>query len=329
MKKFLCLLLCLLTLLSFSACKSSGAGSRGSLVGGESGASAADSDKKVKIVTTIFPPYDFARQIAKDRAEITMLIKPGSESHTYEPTLSDIAAIQNCDLFIYVGGQTDAWVQKILSGNKNKNRREISLLSVVKTYKEEIREGMTAEHHDDDSNKLETDEHVWTSPFNAMEITKVISETLCDKDSKNTAFYTENKDRFLEKLQLLNKDFESAVKSAKRKTLVFADRFPFRYFTEQYGLKYYAALPGCSSDTEPTLNSVQYLLNVVKSEKIPVVLYIEFSKATVADKISSITGAKKRQFHSCHNVSPEDFSDGVTYIDLMRQNLAVLKEALN
>lgn len=328
MKKLFCLLLCLLTLLSCAACKASGNGEIGSS-GGKNGASAAGSDKKIKIVTTIFPPYDFARQIAKDRAEITMLIKPGSESHTYEPTLSDIAAIQNCDLFIYVGGQTDAWVQKILSGNQNKSRREISLLSVVKTYKEEIREGMTAEHHDDDTNEPETDEHVWTSPLNAMEITKVISETLCDKDSKNTAFYTGNKDRFLEKLQLLNRDFESAVSSAKRKTLVFADRFPFRYFTEQYGLKYYAALPGCSSDTEPTLNSVQYLVNVVKNENIPVVLYIEFSKATVADKIASITGAKKRQFHSCHNVSPEDFSDGITYIDLMRQNLAVLKEALN
>lgn len=322
MKKILCLLLCLSILLISAACGT----------GNNSKTASLDTDKndKIKIITTIFPPYDFARQIAKDRADITMLIKPGSESHTYEPTLADIAAIKGCDLFIYVGGQTDSWVQKILEGNQNKNRREISLLSVVDTYEEELREGMTAEHHSESGeDEPETDEHVWTSPLNAQKIVQVISETLCDIDSKNTSFYTSNKQEYLEKLMLLHNDFKAAVNESSRKTLVFADRFPFRYFTELYGLNYYAALPGCSSDTEPTLSSVQYLINVVNKQKIPVILTIEFSKATVADKISTLTGAKKRQFHSCHNVSPEDFNGGVTYIDLMRQNLAVLKEALN
>lgn len=289
-----------------------------------------DSDGKISVVTTIFPPYDFARQVGGDNVDLTMLLKPGTESHNYDPTPQDIIKIQNCDLFIYVGGESDEWVKDILESNDSKPKKIISLMDCVDTVQEEIVEGMEQDKdEDDDSHKIEYDEHVWTSPKNAIIISKKISSALIELDKDNEKTYEKNTTEYSQKLSLLDSKFQNIVDNAKRKTIIFGDRFPMRYFADEYGLKYYAAFPGCSSETEPSAATVSFLIDKVKAEKIPVVFSIEFSNGKVADTICEDTGAKKLTFHSCHNVTQEQFDSGVTYIDLMNQNAENIKEALS
>ena len=291
----------------------------------------SDSDGKVKVVTTIFPPYDFTRQIGGENVDLTMLLKPGTESHNYDPTPQDIIKIQNCDLFIYVGGESDEWVNDILESNDSKPKKIISLMDCVDTVQEEIVEGMEKDEdeHENDSHEIEYDEHVWTSPKNAITITKKISSALIELDSENEKLYEQNTTEYSRKLSILDNKFQNIVDNAKRKTIIFGDRFPMRYFADEYGLKYYAAFPGCSSETEPSAATVSFLIDKVKAEKIPVVFCIEFSNGKVADTICEDTGAKKLTFHSCHNLTQEEFDSGVTYIDLMNQNAENIKEALS
>lgn len=287
-------------------------------------------DGKISVVTTIFPPYDFARQIGGDNVDLTMLLKPGTESHNYDPTPQDIIKIQNCDLFIYVGGESDEWVRDILESNDSKPKKIISLMDCVDTVQEEIVEGMEKDKDEDnDGHEIEYDEHVWTSPKNAIIISKKISLALTELDKDNAKVYEKNTTEYSKKLSLLDSKFQNIVDNAKRKTIIFGDRFPMRYFADEYGLKYYAAFPGCSSETEPSAATVSFLIDKVKAEKIPVVFSIEFSNGKVADTICEDTGAKKLTFHSCHNVTQEQFDSGVTYIDLMNQNAESIKEALS
>lgn len=288
------------------------------------------SDGKISVVTTIFPPYDFARQIGGDNVDLTMLLKPGTESHNYDPTPQDIIKIQNCDLFIYVGGESDEWVRDILESNDSKPKKIISLMDCVDTLQEEIVEGMEKDKDkDNDGHEIEYDEHVWTSPKNAIIISKKISLALTELDKDNAKVYEKNTTEYSKKLSLLDSKFQNIVDNAKRKTIIFGDRFPMRYFADEYGLKYYAAFPGCSSETEPSAATVSFLIDKVKAEKIPVVFSIEFSNGKVADTICEDTRAKKLTFHSCHNVTQEQFDSGVTYIDLMNQNAENIKEALS
>ena len=287
------------------------------------------SDGKISVVTTIFPPYDFARQVGGDNVDLTMLLKPGTESHNYDPTPQDIIKIQNCDLFIYVGGESDEWVKDILESDNSKPKKIIALIDCVDAVEEEIVEGMEDKDEDDDSHKIEYDEHVWTSPKNAIIISKKISSALIELDKDNAKTYEKNTTEYSQKLSLLDSKFQSIVDNAKRKTIIFGDRFPMRYFADEYGLKYYAAFPGCSSETEPSAATVSFLIDKVKAEKIPVVFSIEFSNGKVADTICEDTRAKKLTFHSCHNVTQEQFDSGVTYIDLMNQNAENIKEALS
>lgn len=287
-------------------------------------------DGKISVVTTIFPPYDFARQIGGDNVDLTMLLKPGTESHNYDPTPQDIIKIQNCDLFIYVGGESDEWVRDILESNDSKPKKIISLMDCVDTLQEEIVEGMEKDKDkDNDGHEIEYDEHVWTSPKNAIIISKKISLALTELDKDNAKVYEKNTTEYSKKLSLLDSKFQNIVDNAKRKTIIFGDRFPMRYFADEYGLKYYAAFPGCSSETEPSAATVSFLIDKVKAEKIPVVFSIEFSNGKVADTICEDTRAKKLTFHSCHNVTQEQFDSGVTYIDLMNQNAESIKEALS
>lgn len=290
----------------------------------------SDSDGKISVVTTIFPPYDFTRQVGGDNVDLTMLLKPGTESHNYDPTPQDIIKIQNCDLFIYVGGESDEWVKDILESDKSKPKKIISLMDCVDTVQEEIVEGMQQDQDEDgDSHEIEYDEHVWTSPKNAIIISKKISSALVELDKDNAKAYEKNITEYSQKLSLLDSKFQNIVDNAKRKTIIFGDRFPMRYFADEYGLKYYAAFPGCSSETEPSAATVSFLIDKVKAEKIPVVFSIEFSNGKVADTICEDTGAKKLTFHSCHNITQEQFDSGVTYIDLMNQNAENIKEALS
>lgn len=289
---------------------------------------------KLNIVTTIFPQYDFTKQIAEDKADISMLLSPGQESHSYEPTPQDIIKIQKSDAFIYVGGESDEWVNEILESIDTSKIAVINLMDCVEPVEEEIVEGMEKEneedeHKDGEEKGAEYDEHIWTSPKNAILITNKIVEELSRIDSKNAELYRKNAKIYVEELQKLDKEFQSVVDNGKRKTLAFGDRFPFRYLADAYGLTYTAAFPGCSTDTEPSASTIAYIIDKVKSEKLPVIYYIEFSNHKVADSISEATGAKTLLFHSCHNVSREDLDKGVTYLELMKRNAENLKEALN
>ncbi len=286
------------------------------------------SDDRVNVVTTIFPPYDFVRQVGGDNVNVSMLLKPGTESHNYDPTPQDIIKIQDADIFIYVGGESDEWVREILESDDKQPKKVIALTDCVDTVQEDITTGMTVEE-ENDSDKIEYDEHVWTSPQNALTISRKITEVLEELDSKNKKSYEKNMLEYARELSSLDNDFKEAVDKAKNKTLIFGDRFPMRYFADEYGLGYFAAFPGCSSDMEPSAATISFLINKVREKKIPVVFTIEFSNGKVADTICEATGAKKLEFHSCHNVSQEMFDDGATYISIMRTNLKNLKEALD
>lgn len=283
---------------------------------------------KIKIVTTIFPPYDFAREVAGDKASLTMLLPFGGESHSYDPTAQDIIEIREADLFIYVGGESDQWVTEMLASSSKKPRKVLSMMDCVDKLQEEIVEGMQAEEGDK-GDEVEYDEHVWTSPKNAVIITEKIKEMLAELDGDNAEYYERNASAYEEKLRELDKKFTDITSDASRKTMIFGDRFPFKYFVDAYHLKYYAAFPGCSSETQPSAATVAFLIDKVSSEKIPAVFVIEFSNEKIADSICESTGAKKLTFHSCHNITKKQFDEGISYLKLMHQNADNLKEALN
>jgi len=285
----------------------------------------------ISIVSTIFPSYDFARQItAGTDAEVTMLLQPGEEVHSFDPTSQDIIRIQNADLFLYVGGENDVWVENVLSG-LDQSVDTFRMMDYVTLYEEELVAGMQAEEESESAaaDEQEWDEHVWTAPVNAIAIVKAMTAELIAIDPANAKTYQENSDAYVAQLETLDQSFRDVVSSAKRNTVVFADRFPVRYFVEEFGLDYYAAFPGCSAETEPSAATIAALIDHVNAENIPVVFYIEMSNQQMADTVCEATGAKKLLFHTCHNVTKEEFESGATYLSLMQNNVLALKEALN
>lgn len=310
---------------------------------GGNGQTAGQDSGKLSVVTTIFPPYDFVREIAGGHAELKMLLKPGEESHSYEPTPQDIIAIQESDVFIYTGGENDVWVEDILSSMPDGDRLTLRLVDCVDTVEEEHVEGMKEssghdhEDHDhedhEDEGEIhsvhEIDEHVWTSPVNAALIVEQIKEVLIEADPSNRAFYEENAAAYEAELSELDKEFREVTENAERKLLIFGDRFPFRYFADEYGLDYYAAFPGCAGDTEPSAATMAFLIDKVKEEKVPAVLKMELSNADIANAIAEATGTEVKVFYSCHNLSAEDFENGETYLSMMQKNVETLKEVLN
>lgn len=276
-------------------------------------------ETKLQIVCTSFPAYDFAREIADDRAELTLLIKPGSEVHSYEPTPKDMIRIQESDLFICNGGESEQWAKTLVTPELN----TIYMMGCVDTV-EESADGI----YNAEDGEPELDEHVWTSPLNAIKISEEICNALCKLDTDNAEAYKTNFAAYKAQLMALDREFRQVIKNSGKHTLVFADRFPMRYFALEYGLDCYAAFPGCSSETEPSAKTVAYLIDRVREDKIPAVLYMEFSNQKMADVICEDTGCKKLPFYSAHSVSAEQFEQGVSYLDLMRINLNSLKEAL-
>lgn len=286
---------------------------------------------KLQIVTTIFPAYDFAREITGDNANVLMLIPPGLESHSYEPSPQDIIKIQSADLFIYTGGESDTWVKKILDSS-DKEIKSLRMMDLVDVYEEEVVDGMQgeAEHDNELEHEHEYDEHIWTSLRNAEKIVIGINESVSNLDSKNRTNYQKNTKEYIEKLNSLDEKFKKLFDESKHKTLIFGDRFPFRYFIEDYDLKYYAAFPGCSSETEPSIATITFLIDKIKEEQINTVFYIEFSNHKIADTIAESTGVKTALLHSCHNVGIVNISkEEVTYYSLMEENYNTLKGALN
>nr|WP_302119616.1 metal ABC transporter substrate-binding protein [uncultured Ruminococcus sp.] len=297
-----------------------------------------NSDGKISIVTTIFPYYDFVRQLAGDKADVRLLLSPGSDPHSYEPTPSDIVAIENCDLFIYNGGESDEWVDGVLSSIENKNVKVMKMMEYVTLRHEQSMDHNHehAEHEDMDDNDEghdheegeEYDEHIWTSIRNAERMSASIADVLISVDSKNSDYYNEKKADYISSLDSLDKKFTEVANNKKRDTLVFGDRFPFLYFVSDYDLGYECAFPGCSHETEPSTAVVSHLIDFTRENNIPVVFYLELSSGKIAQIISEDSSAKTMQFSSCHNVTKEDFENGATYISVMEQNLEALKEAL-
>ena len=383
-----------------------------SLTGDTHGDVETSKNGKLKVVTTLFPYYDFTRQIAGDKVELSMVIPAGQDSHSFEPTPADIRLIQNADLLICNGGAMEQWVSQVVSSLDSESLKVITMMDYVDIVEEEVVEGMEdsgEEHHhahavaddphdehdhdeaahaadndhdhdtedhdhtddehdhdaedhdhtddehdhdaedhdhtddehdhdaedhrhthdDDDADyEIEYDEHIWTSPVNAMKITQVIADTLQEMDPADSDTFAANAEDYIGKLKNLDREFRDVVNGADLDLIVMADKFPLRYFADTYGLRYRAAFSGCSSDTEPSAKTIAYLIDKVREEQIPAVYYLELSSHRVAEIISEETGAKPLLFHSCHNVTRREFDNGVTYLELMEQNVVNLREGL-
>lgn len=290
---------------------------------------------KLNIVTTIFPAYDWVREILgaeTDRAEITMLLDSGVDLHSYQPTVDDIVKISDCDLFLYVGGESDGWVDDALKNAPNKERKVIRLLDVLgdSAKAEETVAGMQEEEHDHEE-EAEYDEHIWLSLKNAQVLVAAISEALQESDPARKDTYAANAAAYVEKLSALDGEYRAAVDSGKYKTLLFGDRFPFRYLADDYGLDYYAAFPGCSAETEASFETVSFLAGKMDALGLPCALTIEGTQHKIAETIVQNTAQKNQQIltmDSMQAVTANDAASGVSYLSIMEKNLSVLKKAL-
>ena len=346
MKRFLIVFLCCLLL---TGC-------------GQQAAVPSDPDR-LHIVTTVFPAYDFVRAVVGDAADVTLLLPPGTESHSYEPTPANILAVQTCDLFLYLGGESDSWVETILTAVEPEGVT-MRMVDCVPLLEEAHVEGMQMQpghdhahdetceedhdhlHHEEEAEQHEEpevhghkavhelgavtgmDEHVWTSPKNAAAIVRAVGEQLAKLDPAHEADYLSNAAAYVGQIDALDREFEAFFESRDDRTIIFGDRFPLLYFADAYHLDYYAAFPGCGTQTEPSAATVAFLTEKVEQEAIPTVWYIEFSNHLVADSIAEATHTQTAMFHTCHNVSRQELDGGATYLSLMAQNLETLKNCM-
>lgn len=365
----------------------------------ETDKTAADSaDGKLTVVTTLFPYYDFARQVGGEAIDLSMVIPAGMDSHSFEPTPADIRLMQSADILICNGGAMEQWVEQVLDSLDTEHMTVVTMMDYVDTVEEEIVEGMEdadeeahghshahagedadhdheaeadheheseavhdhetetdhehatetdhehaaaadhdheadhdhgSEHADDtDSDEIEYDEHIWTSPVNAMKLTEVIRDTLCAADPAHADTFQANAAAYLRELSALDGEFREIRAEAVHDIIIMGDKFPLRYFADAYDLRYRAAFSGCSTDTEPSAKTIAYLIDRIREEQISAVYYLELSSPRVAEIIGEETGAKPLLFHSCHNVTRREFDAGVTYLALMKQNAENLREGL-
>ncbi len=290
--------------------------------------------EKLSVVTTIFPEYDWTREIAGDKADIKVLLDNGVDLHSYQPTVDDIMDISSCDVFIYVGGESDKWADDALKEAANKKMKVINLMEVLKDdiKEEEIKEGMQAEEEEESEEETEYDEHVWLSLSNAKKLTNKIADTLCEADKDNSETYKSNLKAYGEKLDKLQEEYSSAVSSGKHKTLVFGDRFPFRYLTDDLGLDYFAAFAGCSAESEASFETITFLANKADELDVPALLTIDGSDGKIAKAINDSSSNKDRRIltlDSMQSTTSQDTENGVTYLKVMEKNLETLKEAIN
>ena len=332
---------------------------------------------RLKIVSSLFPYYDMARAVIGDvkGIDLKMTVTPGQDSHSFEPTPSDVIQMENAEVLIYNGGSLETWIDTLLDSLNNKNQIQMKMMDYVDVLNEEIVEGMDTrfeEHdHDEHSHKEdnhnkekhkedshseenhkednhsedssndsefhnedsegeheETDEHIWTSPVNEIIMTEKICETLSKALPEEKENFQKNAESYISQLKELDNEFRTIVENAKINEIIFADKFPLQYFAKEYGLKYYAAFPGCGSDMEPSAKTIAFLVDRIKEDNIKAVFYLELSSHIVADAIETDTGAKPLQFNSCHNITQKQFDSGVTYVDLMKENVNNLKIAL-
>lgn len=304
------------------------------------GRAPAQDDGRLRVVCTLFPYYDFVRQIGGDAVDVTLLVPAGRETHSFEPTPRDVIRISEADVFIYNGGESEQWVSDILDAAGEDISCVLSMMDAAELYEEEYAEGMQGtsghDHHDhdedeagDDGEEIEYDEHIWTSPVTAMTLCRVIAEALCEAAPAHAEDFRARLDNYLTELTALDETFRSIVDGGSRRMLVFGDRFPLLYFCREYRLDYRAAFHGCAGDTEPSLATLKYLIDLVREQQIPVVYTIELSSRKVAEAIAETTGAQVRTFHSCQTVSRAEFDSGVTYLQLMEANANALREGLS
>ena len=332
---------------------------------------------RLKRVTSLFPYYDMARAVIGDvkGIDLKMTVTPGQDSHSFEPTPSDVIQMENADVLIYNGGSLETWIDTLLDSLNNKNQIQMKMMDYVDVLNEEIVEGMDtrfeehdhdehshkednhnkenhkedshseenhkednhsedssndSEFHNEDSEEEheETDEHIWTSPVNEIIMTEKICETLSKALPEEKENFQKNAENYISQLKELDNEFRTIVENAKINEIIFADKFPLQYFAKEYGLKYYAAFPGCGSNMEPSAKTIGFLVDKIKEDNIKAVFYLELSSHIVADAIETDTGAKPLQFNSCHNITQKQFDSGVTYVDLMKENVNNLKIAL-
>lgn len=292
--------------------------------------------KPLNIVCTIFPQYDWVRQILGGRTDdvaLTLLLDKGTDLHSYQPTADDMVKISESDVFVYVGGESDVWVADALREAENKNMAVINLLEVLgnEVKEEEVVEGMQLEEEEHAEGEPEYDEHVWLSLKNAQTICKQLVETLSKADPENAALYEKNATEYIEKLAKLDGEYQAAVDASAHKTLLFGDRFPFRYLADDYGLDYYAAFVGCSAETEASFATVSFLAGKLDELSLPGVLTIEGAQHKIADTVVSNTKTKSQDvltLNSMQSVTEKDVQNGVSYLEIMQSNLEVLKKAL-
>ena len=291
-------------------------------------------EKPLQIVTTIFPEYDWVKNILGDKAdnaEVTMLLNNGVDLHSYQPTAKDILKIGSCDLFIYVGGESDEWVEDALLESTNKDMVVINLLEELgdSVKEEEVVEGMQEEEHEEE--EVEYDEHVWLSLKNTAVLCDSIADALKKIDPSNADVYQANVDSYKEKLSELDTKYADTVNSAEKKTILFGDRFPFRYLVDDYGLDYYAAFVGCSAETEASFETIVFLAGKVDELGLNTVLTIENSDHRIAEAIIQSGTSKDQQIltlDSLQSVTSNDVANGVSYLSIMEKNLSVLSDAL-
>ncbi len=331
MKRLLAILMSAVVLLTLlCACSVQKQEEAGSSLSAES--TAQTDEKSLSVVCSIFPQYDFCREIMGKDANIELLLKSKVDMHNYKPSAEDILKIKNCDLFIDIGGESDEWAKDIVASADNSRLSVLSLIDLVEAKEEETLEGMEEEdheHEEDEEHESEKDEHVWTSLRNAEKIVRAIAERLCALDPENSAEYKKNADSYIEKLAALEKQYAETVSTAKRNTLVFADRFPFRYLADDYSLECFAAFSGCSAETQASFETVAFLAEKVKEKNLPFVLVIDGSDGSVAQTVASQSGAKIMTLDSCQSVSEDESKEGKSYLSVMQENLNVLKEVLN
>lgn len=286
--------------------------------------------EKLKIVTTLFPAYDFAKQIAGDKAEVSLLLDPGVEAHEYDPTPADIIEINKSDIFIYMGDNMEHWAASIIDSLESPNVTVLDASSGVEFIKssehDENESGQTKANEEADAH--EYDPHIWTSPKNAMIMVNTILETVVKADSENESYYRQNAANYIEQLKELDEEFRELAANAKYKTIYFGGRFAFIYFVQEYGFGYMAAFDSCSSETEPSAKLVTKIVDAMKASGSKVVYYEELTDNKTAKAIAQEVGGTTKLLHSCHNVSNKDFMAGETYVSLMKRNVENLKEGL-
>ena len=316
MKRIISVLLCAVVLIAaFAGCGSAKSGS----------------GKQLKIIATIYPEYELVKQIVGDvdNVEVDLLLDKGVDLHSFQPTAKDIINISSSDVFIYVGGESDKWVDDVLKEAQNKDIKALNLIEALGDMAKEEKtvEGMQSEDEGEEDEK-EIDEHIWLSVKNASKLCKSIADTLGEKDPDNKETYSKNSEAYIAKLNELDGQYEQACKSAKNNTLIFADRFPFRYLTDDYKLKYYAAFSGCSAESEASFKTLVFLANKLDELKLNKLIIIDGSDKKIADAVIDTAKTKDVEVLTLNSMQSA-VGDDDTYLSIMQSNLEVLKKALN